>query len=82
MSRNLSGMPFDTPQSEPAPTRDAGTTEGRGPRKPRAQAVLEVISKTRISPRLLRVRLGGEQFSVLRRNDNTDAYVKLLIAVP
>lgn len=82
MSRNLSGMPFDTPQSEPAPTRDAGTTEGRGPRKPRAQAVLEVISKTRISPRLLRVRLGGEQFSVLRRNDHTDAYVKLLIAVP
>lgn len=75
-------MPFDTPQSEPTPTTDAGTTEGRGPRKPRAQAVLEVISKTRISPRMLRVKLGGEQISQLRRNDHTDAYVKLLIAVP
>lgn len=36
--------------------------------------------KTRLSPRLLRVTLGGEQYSELNRNHHTDAYVKLLIA--
>lgn len=65
---------------------DATTTEPVAPapaaRTQRPQAVLEVISKTRISPRLLRVRLGGEQFGTLRRNEHTDAYVKLLLADP
>ncbi|APX32104.1 NADPH-dependent ferric siderophore reductase [Brachybacterium sp. P6-10-X1] len=54
----------------------------RGPKKPRKQAVLEVLGKTRLSPRLLRVRIGGEQYSHLRRSTQADAYVKLLIADP
>lgn len=44
--------------------------------------MLEVVRKSRLSPRLIRVTLGGEQFSELRTNDFTDAYVKLLIAQP
>lgn len=50
--------------------------------KQRPQAVLEVRSKTRLSPRLLRVRLGGELFSALHRNEHADAYVKLLLPDP
>ncbi|MFC7374632.1 siderophore-interacting protein [Brachybacterium sp. GCM10030267] len=57
-------------------------TAQRGPTRPRKQAVLEVTGKTRISPRLLRVTLGGQEYSQLNRNDHTDAYVKLLIADP
>src|SRR5690625_5591673 len=52
----------------------------RAARRKGTQAVLEVRGKTRLSPRLLRVTLGGEQYSELRRNHHTDAYVKLLIA--
>lgn len=44
--------------------------------------MLEVVRKSRISPRLLRITLGGEQFGEVRTNDFTDAYVKLLIAQP
>ena len=51
-------------------------------RPARPQDVLEVQAKTRISPRLLRLTLGGEGFSALRRSESTDAYVKLLIADP
>ena len=52
------------------------------PRRKGRQAVLEVKGKTRLSPRLLRVTLGGEQYPELNRNEATDAYVKLLIASP
>ncbi|GAA1487562.1 siderophore-interacting protein [Brachybacterium sacelli] len=64
-----------------APTPPAARSP-RGPKPPRKQAVLEVLGKTRISPRLLRVRLGGEQYAHLNRNEHSDAYVKLLIADP
>lgn len=56
--------------------------EARPKRPQRAQAVLEVQGKTRISPRLLRVTLGGEGYSALHRNEHSDAYVKLLLADP
>src|SRR5690625_871300 len=52
----------------------------RAVRRKGAQAVLEVRGKRRLSPRLLRVTLGGDQYSELRRNHHSDAYVKLLIA--
>ena len=51
-------------------------------RKQRPQAVLEVQAKTRLSPRLLRLTLGGEGYAALNRSPQTDAYVKLLIADP
>ncbi|MGY5764690.1 siderophore-interacting protein [Brachybacterium sp. DNPG3] len=64
---------------EPVATT-APSPEKRRPARP--QAVLEVISKSRVSPSLLRLRLGGEGFVHLNRNQQTDAYVKLLIADP
>lgn len=54
----------------------------RPARKQRPQAVLEVQAKTRLSPRLLRLTLGGDGYAALNRNQQTDAYVKLLIADP
>ncbi|WP_316249008.1 siderophore-interacting protein [Brachybacterium sp. Z12] len=54
----------------------------RPARRKQNQAVLEVQGKTRISPRLLRLTLGGEGYAELNRNQSTDAYVKLLIADP
>ena len=63
----------------PAPTTSPA---GSRPRPPRPQAVLEVLSKTRLSPRLLRLTLGGEGYADLNRNQNSDAYVKLLIPIP
>jgi NADPH-dependent ferric siderophore reductase len=68
-------------QTSPAPAQDAAPAERRA-RKNRPQAVLEVLGKTRISPRLLRLTLGGEGYAALNRNQETDAYVKLLIADP
>ena len=64
-----------------APISTAAPAE-RGPKRPRKQVLLEVQGKTRISPRLLRVTLGGDQYGDLHRNDHSDAYVKLLIADP
>lgn len=63
-------------------TPSVGASGGRPARGPRPQAVLEVLGKTRISPRLLRLTLGGEGFDTLRRNEHSDAYVKLLVAAP
>ncbi|WP_114854847.1 siderophore-interacting protein [Brachybacterium sp. YJGR34] len=65
-------------QTTSAQTSPAATTA----RKPKRQAVLEVLAKARISPRLLRLTLGGEQYAQLHRNEQADAYVKLLIPDP
>ncbi|MEE1649916.1 siderophore-interacting protein [Brachybacterium sp. J144] len=62
-------------------TTTAPEAPARRPQK-RQQAVLEVRSKTRLSPRLLRITLGGELFSALNRNEQADAYVKLLLPDP
>ncbi|AXK45250.1 siderophore-interacting protein [Brachybacterium saurashtrense] len=69
-------MQTSTDTARPA---DAAARPAR-PAKP--QAVLEVISKTRLSPRLLRLTLGGPGYEVLHRNHHTDAYVKFLLADP
>ena len=66
-----------TDQSSPA-----SATAQRPARPKRKQAVLEVLGKTRVSPRLLRLTLGGEGYEALNRNRNSDAYVKFLIADP
>ena len=58
------------------------TEQTRPARRQRTQAVLEVRGKTRLSPRLLRLTLGGEGYTALNRNTHTDAYVKLLLADP
>lgn len=58
------------------------TETTRRPRPPRPQAVLEVVGKQRLSPRLLRLTLGGDGYQLLRRNEHTDAYVKLLLPAP
>lgn len=77
-------METNTSPSAPTPTAPASTPApgDRGAKRPRQQAVLEVRSKIRLSPRLLRVTLGGEQYGHLHRNEHPDAYVKLLIADP
>lgn len=64
------------------PDTPAAEQDERPQRPKRVQAVLEVIGKQRITPNLLRVVLGGEQVSLLRDNDCTDKYVKLLLAQP
>ncbi|MGN7211523.1 siderophore-interacting protein [Brachybacterium paraconglomeratum] len=69
-------------QTTTAQSPSAEAPAARRPRAPRPQAVLEVLGKTRISPRLLRLTLGGEGFSTLHRNEQTDAYVKLLLPAP
>jgi len=65
------------PVAAPAPEKPAGRE-----RPSRPQAVLEVISKERVSPQMVRVRLGGDGLQNLRYNDATDSYVKLLLAAP
>lgn len=65
----------------PAATPSAPAAAPSG-RPARPQAVLTVESTTRVSPRMLRLRLGGEGFGVLHRNEHADAYVKLLLADP
>ena len=84
-------------QGEPRPSREHPAGRGRTTtgsfdalqglgaarsRKERPQAVLEVLSRSRVTPNLMRVRLGGEQVDRLVRNDFTDAYVKLMFPRP
>ena len=69
-------------QTTTDPSAPAQAPAGRPPRRKQNQAVLEVQGKTRIAPRLLRLTLGGEGYADLNRNENSDAYVKLLIADP
>lgn len=76
MSENHDQRPA-SPSDAPAPAGGPG----RG-RKNRPQAVLEVIGRTRITPNLMRVVLGGEGIANLSDNDATDKYVKLLLPDP
>lgn len=52
------------------------------PRKPRVQRLLEVIRTERLTPHLMRVVLGGEQFDEIEFPTDTDQYIKLLFADP
>jgi NADPH-dependent ferric siderophore reductase len=61
----------------------APNTPTRSARPARAQAILTVLEVTEVSPRLVRVRLGGsETFDNITSNESTDKYVKLLFADP
>lgn len=80
-------------QSDPSEQRSPGThragegaaggsTAPRGGRPARPQAVLEVVGKTRVTPNLIRILLGGDGIAHLNDNTSTDAYVKLLLPEP
>ncbi|WP_209323400.1 siderophore-interacting protein [Brevibacterium renqingii] len=61
----------------------APNTPTRSARPARAQAILTVLEVTELSPRLVRIRLGGsETFDNITANESTDKYVKLLFADP
>lgn len=80
-SRNMVSM------TSPAVAKDTMTsnapeTTASTRRPPRPQAVLEVLERRQVTENLLRITLGGEGFANLRRNHQTDAYVKLLIPQP
>jgi len=51
-------------------------------RPPRPQTILEVQQSTWLTPHLVRLTLGGDGFADFRRNDATDAYVKIFFAKP
>ena len=57
-------------------------TPARSARPARQQAILTVLDVTEVSPRLVRIRLGGDTFDNIVSNDSTDKYVKLLFADP
>lgn len=64
-------MTANAPETAPSPRR---------PHRP--QAVLEVLGREEITENLIRLTLGGDGYTQLRRNHHTDAYVKLLIPQP
>src|SRR5699024_7698205 len=57
-------------------------TPARSARPARQQAILTVLDVTEVSPRLVRISLGGDTFGNIVSNDATDKYVKLLFADP
>lgn len=69
----MSTQPSSDPSSTPQQAR---------PRKPRVQRLLEVIRTERLTPHLVRVVLGGEQFDEIEFKTDTDQYIKLLFADP
>lgn len=54
----------------------------RAARPPRPQHVMEVQSRTRLTPSLVRLVLGGPGFATFPTPPSTDAYVKLIFAKP
>lgn len=66
-------------QSSSASSSTAAQTR---PRKPRVQRLLEVVRTEQLTPHLVRVVLGGEQFDQIEFKTDTDQYIKLLFADP
>lgn len=52
------------------------------PRRPRPVVDLEVVSTERLSPHLVRVRLGGAGFATFEDRPETDKYAKLRFTTP
>ncbi|RWZ58292.1 siderophore-interacting protein [Labedella populi] len=53
------------------------------PQRPaRPQITLEVVRREQLTPHLVRIVLGGDQFEAFAPNDSTDAYVKIFFAKP
>ncbi|WP_029088724.1 siderophore-interacting protein [Brevibacterium album] len=51
-------------------------------RPPRPQHVMEVVSRERISPSLVRLVVGGDGFDSFAPSESTDSYVKIVFAKP
>jgi NADPH-dependent ferric siderophore reductase len=54
----------------------------RPPRPARPQITLEVVRREQVTPHLVRLVLGGEEFDLFEASDKTDAYVKIFFAKP
>lgn len=65
-----------------AQSQAGGRSGGRPDRRNRPQIVLEVIERIQLSPRLVRLVLGGPGMSAVEDNGYTDAYTKMLFAHP
>ncbi len=52
------------------------------PRPKRPQHVMEVLERSRLSPSLVRLVVGGPRFSTFPQPPSTDAYVKIVFAKP
>ncbi|UOQ59494.1 siderophore-interacting protein [Leucobacter rhizosphaerae] len=60
----------------------AAPSSPRPPRPPRPTVELEVVHTERLSPHLVRVRLGGAGFAQFQDRPETDKYVKLKFTTP
>ncbi len=58
------------------------TIPARPARPARPQITLEVLRREQLSPHLVRIVAGGEQFDRFETNDTTDKYVKIFFAKP
>lgn len=54
----------------------------RTARSPKPQLVLEVLRREHLTPHMVRLYIGGENFPMLLANDHTDAYIKIFFAKP
>ncbi|HCG57064.1 MULTISPECIES: siderophore-interacting protein [Brevibacterium] len=58
------------------------STPERSARPPRPQAVMSVQEVAKITPNLIRIKVGGDGFDAISNNEATDKYVKLMFADP
>ncbi|MDF2443936.1 MAG: hypothetical protein JWR01_2139 [Subtercola sp.] len=61
--------------TSPSPTERAARTA-------RPQVTLAVVRREQLSPHLVRIVLGGDEFGAFQTNDSTDKYVKLVFTAP
>ena len=54
----------------------------RRPRKPRVQTVLEVLRREELTPHMVRLYIGGENFAKFNQNEFTDPYIKIFFVKP
>lgn len=54
----------------------------RPARKPKPQTVLEVLRREELTPHMVRLYLGGENFAQFKANEFTDPYIKIYFVKP
>ncbi|MDJ1369780.1 siderophore-interacting protein [Gulosibacter molinativorax] len=54
----------------------------RPARKPKPQTILEVLRREQLTPHMVRLYLGGENFAKFQANEFTDPYIKLYFVNP
>ncbi|KAB1644210.1 siderophore-interacting protein [Gulosibacter chungangensis] len=54
----------------------------RKARKPKVQTVLEVIRREQLTPHMVRLYIGGENFAAFNANAFTDPYIKIFFVKP